>query len=341
MVATVKKSAEYWGLSIDAILRDFLPRDPQKVKMLEGQILEEGCRDALVVWKEKNCIVDGNTRYDICKANNIPFAVEYKSFSKRSEAMQWAWENQDNRRNMSKTELIEAAHKIEDEIKAEAKERQGTRTDIVPNLAQSSEGGRSRDKLADMAGVGHTTYQKGTHILDNAPEPIKQAWKSQALSTEAAYQATKLPEEAKQEVTERIERGEKPKEVVREVINRGKEDNEVEAATVPEVEEKNGVSGNPNGFPKSVRDRRAEIRCIGENMRNVNTTPDFTIDDLLDDIRMNADIYFDLLRNSINDRPELLTDENKRKIEETIDNYVLEGIANVRRSIQNAVQERT
>ena len=86
MVATVKKSAEYWGLSIDAILRDFLPRDPQKVKMLEGQILEEGCRDALVVWKEKNCIVDGNTRYDICKANNIPFAVEYKSFSRRSAA---------------------------------------------------------------------------------------------------------------------------------------------------------------------------------------------------------------------------------------------------------------
>ena len=333
-----KRLAADWGLSIDAILRDFLPRDPQKVNMLEGQILEEGCRDALVVWKEKNCIVDGNTRYDICKANNIPFAVEYRSFSKRSDAMQWAWYNQDNRRNMSKTELIEAAHKIEDEIRAEAKERQIRKpaNSVPPNLAEQNKGD-SRDKLADMADVGHTTYQKGTHILDNAPEPIKQAWKSQALSTEAAYQATNLPEEAKQEVTERIERGEKPKEVVREVINRGKEDNEVEAATVPAVEEKKGVSGNQNGFPKSVRDRRAEIRCIGENMRNVNTTPEFTIDDLLYDIRLNADIYFDLLRNSINDRPELLTDENKRKIEETIDTYVLEGIANVRRSIQNAI----
>lgn len=338
-MATVKKSAEYWGLSIDAILRDFLPRDPQKVKMLEGLILEEGCRDALVVWKEKNCIVDGNTRYDICKANNIPFAVEYKSFSKRSEAMQWALDNQYNRRNMTSVQRIEAAHMIEDEIRAEAKERQGTRTDlgnIPPNLAESK-GGESRDKLAAMAGVSHGTYEKATKVLDTAPEPIKQAMRRNDISVEAAYQATKLPEEAKQEVTRRIEGGEKPKEVVREVINRGKEDNEVEAATVPAVEEKKGVSGNPNGFPKSVRNRRAEIRSIGENMRNVSTTPMFTIDDLLYDIRLNADIYFDLLKNTINDRPELLTDENKHKIEETIDNYVLEGIANVRRSIRNAV----
>jgi transcriptional regulator with XRE-family HTH domain len=49
-----------------------------------------------------------------------------------------------------------------------AKERQGRRTDLedadfVPNLAQSSEG-RTRDALADMAGVSHGTLDKVERI---------------------------------------------------------------------------------------------------------------------------------------------------------------------------------
>lgn len=228
----IKKMACEWQLTVDPDLRDLLIFDDdnheQRVKMLEAQIIEEGCRDPLVVWRETGIIVDGNTRYDICVRNNIPFAVVFMHFDSKSDAMQWAKDNQSNRRNMTTPQSIEVMHKIEGQIRADAKERQlstlkqNSNTD-VPNLAQRSEG-RSRDKLADMAGVGHTTYQKGTHILDNAPEPIKQAWKSEALSTDAAYQATKLPEERQRQIIDEAERGEKPiKQIVNDAIKAERE----------------------------------------------------------------------------------------------------------------------
>lgn len=227
---SVKKLAQEWQLTVDKDLHDLLvfPGDEQRIKMLEGQIVEEGCRDPLVVWRETNIIVDGNTRHDICLRNSIPFAVVFMHFDSKSDAMQWAKDNQNNRRNMTKPQSIEVTHKIEGQIRAEAKERQlstlkqNVNSD-TPNLAERSKG-ESRDKLADMAGVGHTTYQKGTHILDNAPEPIKEAWKSEALSTEAAYQATKLSEERQQQIIEEAERGEKPiKQIVNDAIRAEKE----------------------------------------------------------------------------------------------------------------------
>ena len=223
----VKKLAQEWQLIVDKDLHDLLvfPGDEQRIKMLEGQIVEEGCRDPLVVWRETNIIVDGNTRHDICMRNSIPFAVVFMHFDSKSDAMQWAKDNQNNRRNMTLPQSIEVTHKIEGQIRAEAKERMlaGKKQDPTPNLAGGAKG-ESRDKLADMAGVGHTTYQKGTHILDNAPETIKEAWKVEALSTDAAYQATKLPEERQQQIIKEAERGEKPiKQIVNDAIRAEKE----------------------------------------------------------------------------------------------------------------------
>ena len=234
----IKKMACEWQLTVDPDLRDLLIFDgdnhEQRVKMLEAQIIEEGCRDPLVVWRETGIIVDGNTRHSICLQNNIPFAIVFMHFDSKSEAMQWAKENQANRRNMTTPQSIEVTHKIEGQIRAEAKERMlaGKKQDPTPNLAGGGKG-ESRDKLADMAGVGHTTYQKGTHILDNAPEPIKQAWKSEALSTDAAYQATKLPEERQRKIIDEAERGEKPiKQIVNDAIKAEREVGYMQEAAV-------------------------------------------------------------------------------------------------------------
>lgn len=223
----VKKLAQEWQLTVDKDLHDLLvfPGDEQRIKMLEGQIVEEGCRDPLVVWRETNIIVDGNTRHDICLRNSIPFAVVFMHFDSKSEAMQWAKNNQNNRRNMTIPQSIEVQHKIENQVRADAMERMlsGKKQDPVENFPQGV-CGKSRDKLGAEAGVSGKTYEKGTYILDNAPEPIKQAWKSEALSTDAAYQATKLPEERQQQIIDEAERGEKPiKQIVNDAIMAEKE----------------------------------------------------------------------------------------------------------------------
>ena len=312
-----KKLAEEWNLVVDPALYSLLPRDPEEVRMLEGQIVEEGCRDAIVVWKETNIIVDGNTRYEICKRNDIPFAVIYMSFECKSAAMQWAKDNQTSRRNMSKPDLIDVNHKIEGQIRAEARERQLStlrQNADTPNLAERSKG-ESRDKLAEMSGVGHTTYQKGTHILDNAPEPIKQAWKQEKLSTDAAYEATKLDESDMQEVIDIIEKGEDIKKGVGDVLKRARK-----------------PSNNPRGWTKEDRERRELTRQVLDYTHNA-PIPDYTLDMLVNEIKLDADNYFSSLNFRLTSNAALISGENADTIGNLIDDYVICGIEEIRRKV--------
>ena len=67
---------------------------------LEASILAEGCRDPLIVWEEKNILVDGHNRYEICTAHSIAFQVATRSFPDRTSVMDWMIDNQLSRRNL-------------------------------------------------------------------------------------------------------------------------------------------------------------------------------------------------------------------------------------------------
>ena len=43
------------------------PLTADEKALLEESLVREGCRDALVVWKAKNILLDGHTRLDICQ----------------------------------------------------------------------------------------------------------------------------------------------------------------------------------------------------------------------------------------------------------------------------------
>ena len=206
----------------------------EEFAQLEQSILAEGCRDAIIVWG--NVIIDGHNRYKICTEHNIPYRTEAKDFKDRDEAMLWMFQNQLARRNLTDFQRIEMVRRFEQAVKARAKGRQGTRTYLsdnpmekfpqgtpVPlksaqrNIPPKSAGSDSRDELAQMAGVGHSTYEQATAVLDNAPKAVVEAARNNELSINAAYQVTKLPEEQQQLVAERISQGEKPREVVADV----------------------------------------------------------------------------------------------------------------------------
>lgn len=85
---------------IDLEFKRLLPElSPMELTQLEDNILREGCRDPIVVWR--NIIVDGHHRYDICKRNKLDFKVVQMQFSSREEAMRWICLNQVGRRNLS------------------------------------------------------------------------------------------------------------------------------------------------------------------------------------------------------------------------------------------------
>jgi hypothetical protein len=86
-------------------IRDYLPpRTTDERDRLRASLKKEGCRDKLVVWKQRTgppILVDGHGRKEICDEEGIPYEVEEMEFASIQEAKQWAIDNQLARRNMS------------------------------------------------------------------------------------------------------------------------------------------------------------------------------------------------------------------------------------------------
>jgi len=95
-------------VKIDAEFKSKIPPlSDYEFKQLEKNIVAEGCREPLIVWKsgQSDILLDGHNRMEICDRNDIPFEVSYKSFSDRFEAMNWMIDNQLGRRNLNPKQM--------------------------------------------------------------------------------------------------------------------------------------------------------------------------------------------------------------------------------------------
>ncbi len=81
------------------------PLDPGELERLELNLKADGCRDALVVWKGENILLDGHHRKAICKKHDIPFRVQVIELPNRDAAMDWIDANQLGRRNLKPDQI--------------------------------------------------------------------------------------------------------------------------------------------------------------------------------------------------------------------------------------------
>jgi len=207
-------------IKVDTEFKNLLPplTEEQKAE-LEKDIIKNGCLTPLVVWK--NILVDGHHRYDICTKNNIPFDLTQVEFKDKLEAMEWAWSNQKNRRNLNKYELAQIALKFKPVIEGKAKENQKLSEGRgqkgltkSSNLKQNSilmksskmnneeieediKHVNTRKEIAEIAGVSEDTIHKVEVIEEKAPEDIKKQVKLGDLTINNAYVLTKSALEAK------------------------------------------------------------------------------------------------------------------------------------------------
>ena len=92
------------NIIIDEEFRMLLPAlDAETFRLLEENIIENGCRDALVLWGET--LIDGHNRYSICTKHDIPFRTVNKDFGTREEALIWIISTQVSRRNLTPIQL--------------------------------------------------------------------------------------------------------------------------------------------------------------------------------------------------------------------------------------------
>ena len=161
------------------------PLTDEEYDGLRDSLLNEGCRDALVVWD--GVLVDGHNRYEICEKHGIPYDVVEMEFANRNDAIVWIIKNQFGRRNLPAYERARLALRLKPVIAEKAKERQ--------NLGlKSDEGGRTDVAIAKVAGLGHDTIAKVEKIEAVATPEVKEQLRKGDMSINQAYNAIKLEE---------------------------------------------------------------------------------------------------------------------------------------------------
>lgn len=89
-----------YNLQINETIKKIIPPlSSEELKILENNIIRDGCREPICVWK--NTIIDGHNRYSICSKHKIPFDIQEMEFNSFEEMEDWVCVNQLGRRNIS------------------------------------------------------------------------------------------------------------------------------------------------------------------------------------------------------------------------------------------------
>jgi len=182
------------------------PLTAEEYAGLEESIVQEGCRDALVLWG--NVLIDGHNRYEICTAHNIPFQTVQKDFADRDAAMLWMIDLQRGRRNLSKVDSILLAQKKTAILAAKAHENMSAgggdkrseayKTGFVNiDKPEKHEPFHVRKEIAKEAGVSTGTLAQFEQVQRKKPELIDDIRKG-AISINEAYKNIKREEKRQQ-----------------------------------------------------------------------------------------------------------------------------------------------
>jgi len=146
------------GLLIDGEIRDLIePLTPHERGTLKANVERDGCRDALVGWKETGILLDGHNRREICEAHKpdpIPVVVEWLSFPNREAAIAWVLAHQLGRRNITPEHR---AYLIGKRLETESKGHGGNRKSSPQNGALK---GRTSERIAKEANTSKTTVER-------------------------------------------------------------------------------------------------------------------------------------------------------------------------------------
>jgi len=129
------------------------PLKSDERRFLEADLIEHGCLDPILVWQEKNILLDGHNRYSICTKHNIQYEIKYLSFCDREDAKIWMIRHQLGRRNLTNQALSYYRG-----VLYNSQKKQGKRTDLT--LAQNEPKLNTAEKLAAEYAVGTATIKR-------------------------------------------------------------------------------------------------------------------------------------------------------------------------------------
>lgn len=200
--------------SMDIIVNEELkayidPLTPEEHAALERSILNEGCRDALVLWGD--VLVDGHNRYGICRKHGLPFnTVQSALFKSMDDVHLWMIDQHLGRRSVSdfqrgvlalrKREILAARQQLAlaDALSAEPAPQatsESTVTSTPITDAPVTSAFKSREDLAKAARLSSSQVVMIEKIQKQAAPELVAAVKSGVISINAAAAVATLPAE--------------------------------------------------------------------------------------------------------------------------------------------------
>jgi hypothetical protein len=171
------------------------PLTPEEHEALERSLLNEGCRDALVLWGE--VLVDGHNRFGICTQHGIPFnTVQNTRFKSMDDVHLWMIDQHLGRRSVSDFQRgVLALRKKEILTARVAPVTLDTTAEPDAAPAPAPEPPATRESMAKAARVSSNTISQIEKIQKSATPELVAAVKSGTISINAAATVASLPAE--------------------------------------------------------------------------------------------------------------------------------------------------
>lgn len=264
--------------------------------------------EPLTIWN--GILIDGHNRWKIIQEfPEVKWRTRKMNFPDKWAAFEWMYKNQLGRRNLTDEQRTYMIGKMY-EARKNTNAFKGNQHTVQSGGAQFEHKQRTADLIAKEIGVGKETvkrsekFSKGVDALrEVSPEAADKVLNGKTSTTKSdVSELGKAEPEIIEAFAEAIKADKKPP--------------------------------RPKRPPKTEEEKRdiAEIEAIMRDMRDPTTTPEFTLDFLIEDIELNGQTYVELLDNTLKDREHLVTDENKPLIVAAI-NKVVDNILKVRDSM--------
>ena len=185
-------------IKINDELRSFVdPLTDIEYAALERSLQAEGCRDALVLWRDT--LIDGHNRYEICTKHGIPFrTVHNNNFASIEDVMLWMIDNHLARRSVSDFQrgvLALRKKEIVAQRMAERPPEAEPEGDKNAPADDTSPPWNTREDVARAARVSSNTISQIERIQKAATPQLREAVRTGAISINAAANVAQLPEE--------------------------------------------------------------------------------------------------------------------------------------------------
>lgn len=295
--------------------RKIPPLSEAEYQQLRENILADGeVREPIVVWND--IIIDGHNRWRIIQENpKLHYKVKRMDFPDHWAAVAWMYKNQLGRRNITPEQR---EYLIGKQYEAEKNRLSFCGNQHTGGLHQNGgdHKGPTANRIAKEHGIGTTTVERARNFAKGVDiaEQIHPGIKGRILSGDTKATRAQIREIKKMEPKQR-------EEMVEKIAN-----DEPLARSEPKPNED---QRSFHGRSKENHQRLDIARNVSAEMRSVETTSEYGIDDLLDEIIVNADNYIKQLRRTLTIRSTLLTSETRPRVQQTIEEKIIQAIEKV------------